>query len=150
MSDGTCKNVLNLIIENLDKFGSRRLMEVSLPVMDLEKDKLAQTEPFKKGYKQRKLGFSKWLFKFVLLVCSSPELYCIHSDEPGNKKDGAGGDSGTGIVSRRGPLAGKSILLIIKMSSTIFQWFMARQSPGWVSGSLMLRREVIWGLNVDY
>uniref|UniRef100_A0A915D0K2 Peptidase S1 domain-containing protein n=1 Tax=Ditylenchus dipsaci TaxID=166011 RepID=A0A915D0K2_9BILA len=59
--------------------------------MDTENDPLAQSE----GFLKEKLD----------LTCTSKSLYCIHSAEEGNQKDGASGDSGTGIVGRRGHLA---------------------------------------------
>uniref|UniRef100_A0A915CR32 Peptidase S1 domain-containing protein n=1 Tax=Ditylenchus dipsaci TaxID=166011 RepID=A0A915CR32_9BILA len=39
------------------------------------------------------------------LMCQEKRLYCMHSTEGNGKKDGGGGDSGSGIVSRIGPLA---------------------------------------------
>ncbi|KAI1714408.1 trypsin domain-containing protein [Ditylenchus destructor] len=72
------------------KTGAKHLMEVNLPVLDIENDPLAKKPEFE-GYYHN--------------ICTSPKLYCLHSPEPGSKKDGAGGDSGTGIAGRRGHLA---------------------------------------------
>uniref|UniRef100_A0A915CXL9 Peptidase S1 domain-containing protein n=1 Tax=Ditylenchus dipsaci TaxID=166011 RepID=A0A915CXL9_9BILA len=70
--------------------GSAHLMEVDLKVMDLANDPLTQDPDFTAG------GYAP--------LCSSERLYCMHPANLTTKKDAAGGDSGTGIIGRKGPL----------------------------------------------
>uniref|UniRef100_A0A915DFF3 Peptidase S1 domain-containing protein n=1 Tax=Ditylenchus dipsaci TaxID=166011 RepID=A0A915DFF3_9BILA len=69
--------------------GTNHLMEVLLKPLNLENDPLLKNPDFVANYAQG---------------CSSERLYCMHPADPTSKQDGAAGDSGSGIIGRKGPL----------------------------------------------
>ncbi|KAI1696063.1 trypsin domain-containing protein [Ditylenchus destructor] len=71
--------------------GSPHLMEVELKTMNNTADPILQNTAYQQNV--------------ISQMCLSDRLYCMHPKEGNNNQDGAQGDSGSGIVGRRGPLA---------------------------------------------